>query len=218
MDKVTLIGAFSSGLLTFLSPCILPLIPVYFSMLLGSTEFGDTKRGELVFRTILFILGFGSIFILLGLSTTLLGEYLLKNIFYFKKLAGIVIIFFAFFIMGIFNFKFLMKTKKLELNLKASYSGNFLLGFSFGFAWTPCVGPVLGSILVLASTSKNMSYGFNLLLAYTLGISIPFLVTAVIGENLLKRMKSIVKYSKIIKVVSGIVLILFAVLVFNNKI
>ena len=218
MKNVTIAGAFASGVLTFFSPCILPLIPVYFSMLIGGIELKNIKRGEAVIRTLLFIWGFGLIFVLLGLTSTLIGKYLNSNIYYFKKLSGIIIIFFGLFLMDIIKLKFLLITKKYNIKYSASYGSNLLLGLVFGFAWTQCVGPILGSILILASTSGKVLDGIILLLSYALGISIPFLLVSLIGEPILIRIKTLHKYSNYIKIASGIILILFGLLIILNKI
>ena len=218
MENVTLIVAFLAGISTFFSPCVLPLIPAYISMIIGSTNISSVKRGELLIRTIFFICGFGLIFVILGLGATWIGAYLSENIMFFKKIAGIVIIIMGLFLMGLINFETLERTKQLKFHIRASYGGNFLLGLTFGFAWTPCVGPILGSILVLASTSGRVISGLWLLLAYTMGLSLPFMIIALVGERMIEKFRLFVKSSEKLKILAAVVIVILGLLIMTNKI
>ncbi len=214
MTDISIIIAFGAGMLSFLSPCVLPLIPSYFSLLLGEYAENKSKR-EILPPAITFIAGFSIIFILMGLSASFIGQLLLKNIIFLRKLGGIIIILLGFHLTGLF------KIKPLYQNKGFSFTGNqnkyirgLLMGFTMGLAWTPCVGPILSSILVYAGTSQTLLKGGLLLAFYSLGFALPFLLTAFFLGKLLPRFRKLNRYLTVIQVITGIILILLGILIY----
>ncbi|MFA5339492.1 MAG: cytochrome c biogenesis protein CcdA [Candidatus Omnitrophota bacterium] len=223
--SVSLIAAFIAGFLSFLSPCVLPLIPSYISYITGIT-FGELTReaapGRIRFlaaaHSLLFIFGFTLIFVLLGLSLTFAGGMLLQHRQVISKIGGIIIVIFGLNITGIINLGFLHKEKALEIKFKpAGYFGSFLIGSTFALGWTPCVGPLLASILLLSSTEKDIARGAMLLLSYSLGLALPFFFSSILINNFLTYFKAIKKYLRVISVITGIFLVAVGVLIFTNS-
>jgi len=224
MENVSFLIAFIAGIATFLSPCLLPLIPAYISYLTGlsfteasSAAMSAQKRKEIrsvtLAHALSFVLGFSIVFILLGTSATILGNMLIKYRPVVQKIGGVLIIFFAFVIMGIIKIPFLEKEKKISLK-KSSVSllGSVLVGITFAIAWTPCVGPILGSILVYASNIESVKKGVILLIAFSMGLGIPFILSALAINSFFIYIKRFQKYLKRISIVSGIILMIFGVL------
>ncbi|HKL13820.1 MAG TPA: cytochrome c biogenesis protein CcdA [Halanaerobiales bacterium] len=211
--------AFSAGLLSFLSPCVLPLIPSYLAFLLG--DYSDQKKDDKqysILPALLFIAGFTIIFILLGLSATFLGRFLMKNQAIIRKISGVVIIIFGLHISGIIKLKWLYYEKKLNITKKSNkYLQSFILGVGIALAWTPCIGPILSSILILAGNSQNLMTGGFLLLIYSFGFALPFLITALAAKKVLPAIKKMNKYLNYINMVSGALIIILGILVFTNN-
>ena len=170
--------ALSAGLISFLSPCVLPLIPGYVSYISGSSlnELMESKETN-IFPIILFSLGFSIVFISFGATATYLGSLVLDYSYELRIIAGSLIIIFSLQIMGLLNIKFLNYEKRIHSNIKPSIFGSILIGMAFGFGWTPCIGPILGSILALAATEESINKGILLLLCYSLGLAIPFVLS-----------------------------------------
>ena len=166
---IELFIAFGAGLISFLSPCVLPLIPGYISYISGSTleNLINSKNINLL-PIILFTLGFSVVFIIFGASATFLGKILLKNSFPLRIIAGLIIIIFSLHILGVFNLNFLNYEKRLDAEKSSNIFSPFLVGMAFAFGWTPCIGPILGSILILASTTESIYEGILLLTFYSL--------------------------------------------------
>ncbi len=218
-------AAFIAGFLSFLSPCVLPLIPSYISYITGIT-FGELTReappGRIRFLTaahsLIFILGFTLVFMLLGLSLTFAGGLILQHRQVISKVGGVIIIIFGLSITGVINLAFLQKEKKIEIKSKpVGYFGSFLIGSTFALGWTPCVGPLLASILLLSSTEKDIVRGAMLLLSYSLGLALPFFFSSILINNFLAYFKAIKKYLRVISVITGIFLIIVGVLIFTNS-
>ncbi len=173
---IELFIAFGAGLISFLSPCVLPLIPGYISYISGSSlnELLDKKKVDL-FPIILFTVGFSIVFITFGATATFLGSLVLNNSYELRVVAGIIIVIFSLHIMGIINLKFLNYEKRINTQVSSGIFSSLLIGVAFGFGWTPCIGPILGSILALASTEQNLNRGIMLLFFYSLGLAIPCL-------------------------------------------
>jgi|AntRauTorckE6833_2_1112554.scaffolds.fasta_scaffold00332_3 cytochrome c-type biogenesis protein len=211
--------AFSAGLLSFLSPCVLPLIPSYIAFLLG--DYSDQKKKDKnysIIPALLFILGFTIVFVLLGLSATFLGKFLIRNQAILRKISGIIIIIFGLHISGIIKLKWLYYEKKLSIKPKSNkYLQSLILGFGIALAWTPCIGPILSSILILAGNSQNIYAGALLLFVYALGFALPFLITALAAKKILPAIKKMNKYLNYINIVSGIVIIILGILIFTNN-
>ena len=216
----TLYIAFLAGLISFLSPCVLPLIPGYISYISGTSleKLIEKKNNLVVIKTIFFTLGFSFVFITLGLTASFLGKFFLHNSNILRIVAGIIIIFFSLQLIGITNFKFMNKDVRIFTD---QYSNNLafplIVGAAFGFGWTPCIGPILGSILVLASIEENFSKSILLLSFYSLGLAIPFIVSGVLIDKFLSFSKSIKKYISTITKVGGAILLLTGIAILTGQ-
>ncbi len=220
---VTSVVAFSAGVFSFLSPCVLPLVPSYISFVAGMSLQGLQEektvkvRRAIFLNAVLFILGFSAVFIALGASFSLLGQLLLGSIDVVRKIAGILIIFFGLFIAGILKVPFLMRERRLQLQERpAGYLGAVLVGAAFGAGWIPCVGPILGSILTLAGTSDTAGRGVSLLIAYSLGLGVPFLLSALALNSFTKLFQRLRPYMRAVEVFAGMLLVLIGILLFTG--
>ena len=218
--NTTLSIAFLAGLISFLSPCVLPLIPGYISYISGtSLEKLIEKRNNLVvIKTIFFTLGFSLVFISLGSTASFLGKFFLNNSNILRIVAGIIIIFFSLQLIGITNFKFMNKDVRIFTD---QYSNNLafplLVGAAFGFGWTPCIGPILGSILALAAIEENFSKSILLLSFYSLGLAIPFIISGVLINKFLFFSKSFKKYISTITKFGGGILLLTGIAILTGQ-
>ncbi|MBH0229404.1 cytochrome c biogenesis CcdA family protein [Halobacillus yeomjeoni] len=213
MSDINIFLAFGAGFLSFISPCVLPLYPAFLSYITGMSvnelteDNGMLKRRSLI-HTILFLLGFTTIFLIIGFSGSFLSQFLIQNETIIRRLGAILIIFFGFVIIGVFNFQFLMKDRKITFkNRPAGYLGSFLIGLTFSLGWTPCTGPILSAVLVLAADSPDLF--LVMMLSYSMGFSLPFLIMSFfIGKmNWIKRNSSkIVKIGGYIMIFMGIAL------------
>ncbi|HEV0390448.1 thiol-disulfide oxidoreductase-associated membrane protein CcdA2 [Streptococcus pneumoniae] len=220
------LSVFLAGILSFFSPCILPLLPVYTGVLLDDKDGAQTSSGKFsisvtsLLRTLAFIAGISFIFILLGYGAGFLGDLLYAS--WFQYLTGAIIILLGLHQMEILHFKGLYKEKRLQLQGQGQngkgYSQAFLLGLTFSFAWTPCVGPVLGSVLALAASGGSGAWqGAGLMLMYTLGLALPFLLLALTSSYVLKHFRKLHPYLGILKKVGGFLIIVMGLLVlFGN--
>tara|TARA_B100001778_G_scaffold112826_1_gene92451 strand:+ start:368 stop:1075 length:708 start_codon:yes stop_codon:yes gene_type:complete len=210
--------AFGSGLISFLSPCVLPLIPGYIAYISGSSlnELLEKKDVNLL-PIILFTFGFSTVFIIFGASATYLGKFLLSNSFPLRIIAGVIIIFFSLHIIGIINIKFLNYEKKIYADRNNTIFSSILIGMAFAFGWTPCIGPILGSILILASTTENIGKGILLLSSYSLGLAIPFILSGYLIQKFILLSKNIKKKMNVITKVGGILLFLTGILILTNQ-
>ena len=214
---MTLSIAFIAGLISFLSPCVIPLIPGYISYISGTSleELVRKRRSLVFFKTIFFTLGFSFVFIVLGSTASYLGKFFLINSNIFRILAGIIIIIFSLLLLRVIDLKFLNKDLRIFTD---KYSNNlyfpFLVGTAFGFGWTPCIGPILGSILTLAALEQNINKSILLLSSYSFGLAIPFIISGVLIDKFLVFSKSIKKYINLITKIGGVILLLtgFAIL------
>jgi cytochrome c-type biogenesis protein len=213
--------AFSAGLLSFLSPCVLPLIPAYLSYIAGSSvsEINTNKaKINLLIKSVFFIIGFSIVFIILGVSVSFLSKLLTANLKLVKQVGGILIIIFGLHMTGIFKIKILYSEKRIlpSGNTKKNIS-SILLGMAFAAGWTPCIGPILSSILIYAGSMGTIKKGVSLLVVYSLGLAVPFLLSALLIGNLTSYLKKFSKYLPVVSVVSGILMIIMGILVFTNK-
>lgn len=219
-QNVSFIVAFTAGFVSFFSPCILPMIPAYIMYMTGSSidELEDNRMFA-VKRTLGFILGFTIIFMIMGTSASFIGQIFAKNKQLFSKISGVILIIFGLNMMGILKVDFLNKEKRRKgPSKKTGMIGSILMGMAFAAGWTPCFGPVLGAILMYAGASDTLYKGVLLLLVYSLGMGLPFLLTALFinGFN-----RFINKYEKVINIlpkISGVILVVFGLLVFFNKV
>jgi cytochrome c-type biogenesis protein len=217
---IKLAFAFSAGFISFLTPCVLPIIPGYISYITGKNlnEIETDKKIVLV-KTILFSLGFSLVFIVLGITASTVGNILLFLSNELRIVAGIIIILFSFQMLGLFNFQFLNQEKRIETKgYKDNYAFPFIVGTAFAFGWTPCIGPVLGSILALSATEASVSKGVLLLSFYSLGLAIPFIVSGYFMNKFLLTKKGFGKYYNRITKTGGIILLITGVLIATNQI
>ena len=210
--------AFTAGLISFLSPCVLPLIPGYISYISGSSlnELLE-KKSINIFPIILFSIGFSIVFISFGATATFLGSVILSNSNELRIIAGLVIIIFSLQIIGIINIKFLNYEKRINPEKKAGNFSSILVGMAFGFGWTPCIGPILGSILALASTEQSLNRGIMLLFFYSLGLAIPFILSGYLIQKFMVFSKNLKSKMNIISKLGGGLLLLTGLLIISNK-
>ena len=217
---VKLAFAFGAGFISFLTPCVLPIIPGYISYITGKNldEIEQDRRSVLI-KTILFSIGFSLVFIVLGATASAGGNILLFLSNELRIAAGILIILFSFQMLGIFNFSFLNQEKRIETqSYKNSYVFPLLVGAAFAFGWTPCIGPVLGSILALSATEASISSGVLLLSFYSLGLAIPFILSGYYMSKFLTTRKGFSKYYGRVTKTGGVILLLTGVLIATNQI
>lgn len=213
ISNVGVLAAFLAGMISFLSPCVLPLVPGYVSYISGavSSDTGPQAKSR-VSATILsacFVSGFSLIFITLGASATLASRYLLAYRYETNILGGAIIIVFGLFTAGLINFSWMHRDVRFHQNVQGgSGLGAFLMGLAFGFGWTPCIGPVLGAILTVSAVSENVSAGIVLLSIYSLGLGLPFLLSAIFTDGLIRRMSLMRRSGRILKMVAGGVMVL----------
>ena len=210
--------ALAAGLISFLSPCVLPLIPGYISFISGQSlnELIESKKVNLI-PLLLFSLGFSFVFIIFGAAASALGKILLQNSNYLRVVAGTIIVIFSLQLLGVINIKFLNYEKKYYTKKSTKPLFVFIVGMAFGFGWTPCIGPILGSILALASTEENISRGIIMLSFYSLGLAIPFILSGFLIQKFLLFSKNFKKNINIVLKLGGITLLLTGVLIITNK-
>lgn len=225
VPQISLLAAFSAGLLSFVSPCVLPLVPSYVSYITGLSIEQLTDVSErvkfkkaIVLNSLLFIAGFSSVFIAFGASASLLGQLLISYQDYIRRVGGIVIILFGLYLLGILNLNFLKMEHRYQFrNRPAGYLGSFLIGIAFAAGWTPCVGPVLGSILLYASTTDSLLNGVVLLTFYSLGLGIPLFLTALGVDRFLAYFKEVRAYLWGVSTVSGVLLVAVGAMIYANS-
>ncbi|WP_027389325.1 cytochrome c biogenesis CcdA family protein [Chrysiogenes arsenatis] len=219
--EITLGAAFLAGILSFLSPCVLPLIPGYLSFLSGSSleQMQQGKgRANLMLRAAMFVVGFSLVFIALGASATSIGSLLLGYMPIFMQIAGVLIIIFGIHYMGIFRLRSLDHEKRFHITQAPnSLWGALLIGVAFAFGWTPCIGPILASILAVASTQEHVSQGILLLAIYSAGLGIPFLLSAYAVNMFLGKLAKMKTMMRWVEIISGLLMVLIGVLILTGK-
>jgi cytochrome c-type biogenesis protein len=215
---IELLVAFGAGLISFLSPCVLPLIPGYVSFISGQSlqEILKSKKID-VLPLILFCFGFSTVFIILGASASFLGQTLLQNSEILRVLAGIVIIIFSLQLIGLINIGYLNLEKRFEAKKSQHILFPYLIGLAFGFGWTPCIGPILGSILALASIEETLSKAIMLLSFYSIGLAIPFILSGYLIQKFLLFSKNFKKNINLISKSGGIILLVTGILILTNQ-
>ena len=215
---IELLIALGAGLISFLSPCVLPLIPGYISYISGSSlnELIAKKNINLI-PLILFTAGFSIVFILLGAASTFVGQALLQNSYELRIAAGLVIILLSLHIIGLINIKFLNFEKRIDARINSNFYSPILIGMAFAFGWTPCIGPILGSILVLATTEESINKGILLLTFYSLGLAIPFILSGYLIQKFLIFSKNFKKNINLVSKIGGIILLLTGILILTNQ-
>ncbi len=214
---IELFIAFGAGLISFLSPCVLPLIPGYIAFISGS-NFNELLEKKINLSPIIsFSIGFSIVFVIFGAAATFIGQLLLKNSNELRIIAGLIIIIFSLHILNILKLNFLNFEKKIYTERNRGVLGSLLVGMAFAFGWTPCIGPILGSILVLASTEENINRGILLLLSYSLGLAIPFILSGYLFQKFILLSKNLKKNMNFITKFGGILLFLTGVLIITNQ-
>ncbi|HET8968524.1 MAG TPA: cytochrome c biogenesis protein CcdA [Gaiellaceae bacterium] len=210
--------AFGAGLLSFLSPCVLPLIPSYVTFITGlSLEDVQKARRAALIHSLLFVLGFTLIFLALGATATALGQLLGYQRVWITRVGGVLIIVFGLYMLGVFNISLFSQERRIHIaNKPIGYLGTLLVGIAFGAGWTPCIGPILGSILTYAASSADLSRGIWLLLAYSLGLAVPFLLSAIAVERFLDFFSRMKRQMGWITRTSGVLMIAIGILMVTN--
>jgi cytochrome c-type biogenesis protein len=215
---IELLIAFGAGLISFLSPCVLPLIPGYVSFISGQSLQDILKVKKIkILPIILFCLGFSTVFIILGASASYLGQTLLQNSETLRVVAGIVIIVFSLQLIGVINISYLNFEKRIEAKKSQNFLFPYVIGLAFGFGWTPCIGPILGSILALASIEETLSKAIVLLVFYSLGLAIPFTLSGYLIQRFLAFSKNFKKNINLISKIGGITLLITGILILTNQ-
>ena len=210
--------AFGAGLISFLSPCVLPLIPGYVSYISGQSlqEILESKKTNF-FPLVLFCLGFSTVYGLLGASDSCLGQVLLQNSEILRIGAGIIIIIFSFQLLGIINISYLNFEKRFDAKESRNILFPYIIGLAFGFGWTPCIGPILGSILAIASIEETLTRAIVLLIFYSLGLAIPFVLSGYLIQKFLLFSKNFRKNINLISKIGGITLLVTGILILTNQ-
>jgi cytochrome c-type biogenesis protein len=238
-ENVTLLAAFGAGLLSFISPCVLPLIPGYLSYVSGvtvdemrggtagvipsggvavATMTAPVARKRVVLASLAFILGFSIVFVSLGASASAIGQFLMSRLTVLSRIAGAIIIVFGLHTMGVLRIEWLYQEKRVQTARQpAGLMGATLVGIAFAFGWTPCIGPILAGILAIAATRDTVADGVRLLSAYSLGLGVPFLATALAIDRFFAAFAKIRRHYHKIEIVSGALLIVIGVLIFTNR-
>ena len=213
-----LLIAFGAGFISFLSPCVLPLIPGYLSFISGQTleEILESKKIRL-FPLFLFCFGFSTVFILLGASASFLGQLFLKNSEILRIMAGAIIIIFSLQLIGFINIPLLNLDKRFEARKSSNILFPYIIGLAFGFGWTPCIGPILGSILALAAIEETLWKALILLSLYSLGLAIPFIFAGYLTQKFLIISKNFRRNINIFSKIGGIILLITGILILTNQ-
>lgn len=222
-ENITFAIAVIAGLFSFLSPCVLPLVPAYIGYLSGATVTAEglrvAGRRDTFLHALGFVLGFSLIFVLLGVTAWSIGDVLYTALPWLSRIGGIVLIIFGLGLIGLFKLPFLYSQKRIEVKVNPSlgYVSSFIIGIFFGAGWTPCVGPILGSILIVASQASTATQGALLLAAYSLGLGIPFLLVGAAFEAASDTIHRLNRRSNWVSIASGVVLVLLGVAVLTNQ-
>ncbi len=213
-SNVTISAAALAGLLSFLSPCVLPLVPPYLTFIAGSgleeLAEGGERRAErdMLFAAVLFVLGFSTVFVLLGATASVVGQTMRQHLPLFSALAGVAIVAMGLHFLGVFRFHMLYREKRVSIEKPVGVWGAYVMGLAFAFGWTPCIGPILAAILAVASSEATVSHGATLLAAYSLGLGLPFVLAALAMEPFilfLKRFRS--HFGKVEKIVGALLVV-----------
>jgi cytochrome c-type biogenesis protein len=221
-ESVGILAALTAGLISFVSPCVLPVVPAYLSFVSGMSieemkGSGATgaSRLRLFLNCLAFVAGFSTVFIMLGASATVVGGFLNENAKILSKVAGVIIVIFGLHTMGVFKIPFLNYEKRFHQNQKsAGLLGSFLVGLAFAFGWTPCIGPILGAILGVAAEAETVGKGILLLAVYSLGLGIPFLLAGLFVESFFRVSSGVKKQFALIEKISGVFMIVVGLMIF----
>ncbi len=218
ISNVGLITALVAGAISFLSPCVLPIVPGYLSYIAGRAVGNPVAGGALAVRlpavglSVCFVLGFSTVFVLLGASATALGQALLSYRWELNIAAGTIVIVFGLFLMGLFRLPFLYRDIRFQLDIPGGRPvAAYVLGLAFAFGWTPCIGPILGAILTVSAAQATVKGGIVLLATYSLGLGLPFLLAAMFTDSLAARLRSMARAGRVLQVVAGALLIVMGI-------
>jgi cytochrome c-type biogenesis protein len=218
-EGVSFVVAFTAGLLSFLSPCVLPLIPSYVGFLTGmSAEEIQVRRGTALLHALWFVAGFSLVFMALGATASVLGGFMLRYHVWIGRIGGVLVLAFGLYLLGVLRPAFLMRERRVHLARKPlGYAGSAVVGIAFGAAWTPCIGPILGAILTLAAQTASVAQGTALLGVYALGLAVPFVLTAVALDRFLVWFQRFRPYLVWVERIAGVMLILLGVLLITDR-
>ena len=220
-NSVSFAVAFLAGLLSFLSPCVLPLVPSYLGFVTGMSLDEMTSapsRKAVLMPALLFVGGFSLVFLIMGASATLLGQMMLRYQDWIARIGGILIIIFGLHLLGILRIMPFLREKRLQLNNKpAGFLGAGVAGIVFGAGWTPCIGPVLGALLTYASARANLGQGLALLLAYSVGLAVPFLAAALATSSFMSASKKFRRWIPVVEKTSGAILLIAGVMLVSGS-
>lgn len=224
LSSTGVIAAFAAGVISFLSPCVLPLVPGYVSYVAGHSISSDSGRGVPLARlhaltlSLYFVLGFSTIFVLLGASATVLGQLLLSYRYEFNLIGGAIVTGFGLFMLGVLHPSWLMRDHRFDVSLPGGRPiAAYVLGTAFAFGWTPCIGPILGAILTVSAASATVANGVALLGIYSLGLGVPFLLAAAFTDGLLARLKSIGRAGRVLQRLAGGVMIVMGAAMMTGR-
>jgi cytochrome c-type biogenesis protein len=224
ISNIGILTALAAGLVSFLSPCVLPLVPGYISYVAGQTmedvrgREDKQARRSAVLLSVFFVLGFSTVFISLGASATALGNLLLTYRYEANLVGGAIVILFGLFLIGLLNFSWFQRDLRFHTNIKGGRPlAAYVLGLAFAFGWTPCVGPVLGAILTMSATSTNTGSGITLLSLYSLGLGLPFLLAALFTDAFMNKMKIMRRIGRPLQITAGVVLIIMGVAMITGQ-
>jgi cytochrome c-type biogenesis protein len=218
-EGVSFVVAFTAGLLSFLSPCVLPLIPSYVGFLTGMTaEEIQVRRGTALLHALWFVAGFSLVFMALGATASVLGGFMLRYHVWIGRIGGVLVLAFGLYLLGVLRPAFLMRERRVHLARKPlGYAGSAVVGIAFGAAWTPCIGPILGAILTLAAQAGSVAQGTGLLGVYALGLAVPFVLTAVALDRFLVWFQRFRPYLVWVERIAGVMLILLGLLLITDR-
>ena len=218
LSNIGIISAFAAGRISFLSPCVLPLVPGYISYIAGGASLSTRTEAIRVGRlsslgfSLCFVLGFTTVFVLLGASATALGQVLLGYRFEMNLIGGGIVILFGLFMLGTLRPAWMMREARFHLDLPGGrVVSAYTLGLAFAFGWTPCIGPILGAILTVSASSATVSDGIALLIVYSVGLGVPFLLAALFTESLSVRLKSIGRFGRYLRAAAALIMIAMGV-------
>ncbi len=229
MDALSLLTAVGAGVVSFLSPCVLPLVPGYISFVSGASlsdltsgagtpEERAARRRRIVLNTVLFVLGFSIVFVAMGASATYAGQWLAGNRIWLGRIAGTAIVILGLHVMGVLKIPFLNVEKRFHTQREpVGWIGSFAIGLAFAFGWSPCIGPILAGVLVLAANHETVGQGIVLLSAYSAGLGVPFILTGLAVDRFFAVSKRVKRHMRVVEIVAGVLLIVIGVLVFTDS-
>ena len=224
ISNIGILMAFAAGVVSFLSPCVLPLVPGYVSYVAGRSVAEEPTSGTIALRmpalglSVCFVLGFTTVFVLLGTSATALGQLLLSYRFELNIVGGGIIVFFGLFVLGAFRPFWLLRDVRFEASLLGGKpAAAYVLGLAFAFGWTPCIGPILGAILTVSAGSATVGNGVALLAIYSLGLGVPFLMAALFTHGLVARLSRVRRLGRTLQFVAGVIMILMGVAMVTGR-